>query len=614
MFSCVTWSPRRSTPGRLPGGPNRTRIYVASSAEHEQFQDPENQLRRYGARYGKPYLLQSIVDTAPRVRVRKARDRARDQLADLAVMNERLMHGDDARAAAIRQRLDYLRRRRLAWEMVYDVVIRDDALCTLSVIEEANSRVQRILSEEHRERAGVASLRRQMVELQGEVASARARLDATQEALARNMAAMERLRVEAEALQGLVAGGNLVEAGEPSQATPLLQHGLGEVQGSGAGTPGRPEPPIALPFTSSAAIGLTSEERALARPSSHAAPPMGGHAAAPPPQVKRRRGLKSSLFLEPGLKEHWYGVAFCSQLQPDSTLSFELFGEMWELRRQDGGDVACVPAGNPASPSRSPGGVPCTEVDGFVWVWPGSQAPTPPPTASAVPLGFRCHAEIEVEVPVEHGLLLENLLDLAHAPFTHTSTFAKGWPIPDVVKFQATKLLTGNWQPYPITMSFAPPNMVVSLIGLSRPGVVERGLSAESCKRHLHQLHVCLPSRPGHTRLLYRMSMDFAGWLRFVPGIAAFWRSIAGQVLGEDLVLVRGQQDRMLRGADTWQTPVSYDKLAVRYRRWRNRLEGGELDREVVAQAAAALAMSAGEMFALSEERCGDDNGTCVAE
>jgi len=31
---------------------------------------------------------------------------------------------------------------------------------------------------------------------------------------------------------------------------------------------------------------------------------------------------------------------------------------------------------------------------------------------------------------VEHGLLLDNLLDLAHAPFTHTSTFAKGWSVP----------------------------------------------------------------------------------------------------------------------------------------------------------------------------------------
>lgn len=30
---------------------------------------------------------------------------------------------------------------------------------------------------------------------------------------------------------------------------------------------------------------------------------------------------------------------------------------------------------------------------------------------------------------MEHGLLVENLLDLAHAPFTHTSTFARGWPV-----------------------------------------------------------------------------------------------------------------------------------------------------------------------------------------
>ena len=43
-------------------------------------------------------------------------------------------------------------------------------------------------------------------------------------------------------------------------------------------------------------------------------------------------------------------------------------------------------------------------------------------------------------------------------------------------------------------------------------------------------------------------------------------------MLGEDLVLVLGQQDRLMRGGDTWRHPVSYDKLAVRYRRWRNSL------------------------------------------
>lgn len=36
---------------------------------------------------------------------------------------------------------------------------------------------------------------------------------------------------------------------------------------------------------------------------------------------------------------------------------------------------------------------------------------------------------------MEHGLLLDNLLDLAHAPFTHTSTFAKGWSVPKLVLF-----------------------------------------------------------------------------------------------------------------------------------------------------------------------------------
>ena len=86
--------------------------------------------------------------------------------------------------------------------------------------------------------------------------------------------------------------------------------------------------------------------------------------------------------------------------------------------------------------------------------------------ATELPLhAMQIHAELQLEVPVDHGLLVENLLDLAHAPFTHTTTFAKGWPVPDVVKFQAQQLLAGHWEPYPIDMSFEPPCMVLSTIG-----------------------------------------------------------------------------------------------------------------------------------------------------
>ena len=49
-----------------------------------------------------------------------------------------------------------------------------------------------------------------------------------------------------------------------------------------------------------------------------------------------------------------------------------------------------------------------------------------------------------MELPVEHGLLLDNLLDLAHAPFTHTSTFAKGWTVPRFVLLTFTVELEQN--------------------------------------------------------------------------------------------------------------------------------------------------------------------------
>ena len=73
------------------------------------------------------------------------------------------------------------------------------------------------------------------------------------------------------------------------------------------------------------------------------------------------------------------------------------------------------------------------------------------------------------------------------------------------------------------------------------------------------------------------------------------------QVLGEDLVLVKGQQDRMIRGADIWQHPVSYDKLAVRYRRWRNSLDSPDKAEREASKAALAK-MSAGELFQIEED------------
>lgn len=323
------------------------------------------------------------------------------------------------------------------------------------------------------------------------------------------------------------------------------------------------------------------------------------------PQVGQQRGgaLKSGLEIPDTLRDFWYPVEFSSKLRMGKAKPFSLFSEPWRLMRNAQGEAICLPDVSAGRSTFTPDrpALSVVEKNGFVYVWTGSSAPSELPEDTIQrPPGFTVHSELELEVPVEHGLLLENLLDLAHAPFTHTSTFARGWPVPDAVRFHAARMLGGNWEPYPIDMSFEPPCMVLSTIGLAQPGKIERGLRAEACKKHLHQLHVCLPAGVGRTRLLYRMSMDFLEWTRAVPFIDRFWASIANQVLGEDLVLVKGQQERMLAGADVWANPVSYDKLGVRYRRWRNSLASNSQAEQAAARK-DLVPMAAGEVFSLEE-------------
>jgi len=358
-----------------------------------------------------------------------------------------------------------------------------------------------------------------------------------------------------------------------------------------------------------------------------------------------------------GIRNFWYPVHFEAKLakfEQDKSDVFTLFGEKFRLVRADAGGIEVATRAiaslwggadgvaasddtsddkqnansNPKRFAATDDAFVCVSCDGtgryypigcqdgLVMVWPGTCRPVSQlPKSFKPPEGYTTHAELIIEcVPVEHGLLMENLLDLAHAPFTHTGTFAKGWGVPNFVEFvskqmrkpgdgwvdMATSLANvdsgkllksykkttgmngelegqqGSWNPYPIDMKFVTPCMVDSHIGMSQAGAAgggaqfEEGVQCAECSNHLHQLHVCAPAEAGTTRLLYRMSLDFAGWAKYVPGIELVWTEMANQVLGEDLRLVTGQQDRMARGGRVWAHPVAYDKLGLVYRRWRN--------------------------------------------
>ncbi len=77
-----------------------------------------------------------------------------------------------------------------------------------------------------------------------------------------------------------------------------------------------------------------------------------------------------------------------------------------------------------------------------------------------------------------------------------------------------------------------------------------------------------------------------------------------------------GQQDRLARGGNTWANPVSYDKLAVRYRRWRNATvraaaSSGGL---VPPESRLEVRMNAGELFLIEEEGSASTGANTLAD
>ncbi|KAE8685716.1 Chlorophyllide a oxygenase [Hibiscus syriacus] len=198
----------------------------------------------------------------------------------------------------------------------------------------------------------------------------------------------------------------------------------------------------------------------------------------------------------PRLKNFWYPIAFSTDLKDDTMIPIECFEEPWVLFRGKDRNPGCFQntCAHRACPlhlgsvnegweytadgkcEKMPStrllnvkirSLPCLEQEGTIWISPGSDPPTATLPSVLPPSGFKIHAEIVMELPVEHRLLLDNLLDLAHAPFTHTSTFAMGWTVPSLVKFLTTASgLQGYWDPYPIDMEFRPPCMVLLTIGI----------------------------------------------------------------------------------------------------------------------------------------------------
>ncbi len=135
-----------------------------------------------------------IIEGAPRIRVRTITDRQRNQLAELAVLNERLAGRD---VTETRKRIEYLKGKRRTWEAIYQYLTRTEAAATLAAIEEANRKVEAALREGSWESKSVTEMRDELEELQVQVGQAQERLQATQGRVEENLQRVQELREQA---------------------------------------------------------------------------------------------------------------------------------------------------------------------------------------------------------------------------------------------------------------------------------------------------------------------------------------------------------------------------------------------------------------------------------
>jgi chlorophyllide a oxygenase len=192
--------------------------------------------------------------------------------------------------------------------------------------------------------------------------------------------------------------------------------------------------------------------------------------------------------------------------------------------------------------------LPCVDHDGLLWVWLGTQAPAPSLPRLSPPEGFSHVAVVELDVPNrEPEEVLQALRRAAEAPQrVGQGRLAlerlRGEPelggggreqeAGAAIASVAARTLLGDWAAsQPVAVVVAAPGVLLSTLRREcAPG-------AEDCvDRVFHQMHACLPSAPGCTRVLLRLSVSWLDESLFSsPGAPLLWLSGAREMLREQL-------------------------------------------------------------------------------
>lgn len=265
---------------------------------------------------------------------------------------------------------------------------------------------------------------------------------------------------------------------------------------------------------------------------------------------------------------------------------------------------------------------PTVEKWGFVWVWVGPKELADErlipdhlfrefadPTNWATNWGSR-------DLEIDHGLMIENLLDPAHLPFTHEGTLAKrtdatvadftllydnlSTPLVDLedeelapfssdsrdwvqieeqesdTRAKGFRGVQGRYvQPNRPEKShqyftFQAPYVTRLDLYLSKAPSDSKKYKGRS---KLIQVHFNIPVTPTKLRFNYLFIRNIGVTLNKIPGFNRYFVWQSDLIINQDVEMLGGQQIYLLNGAKPWNTAVNADKVGVKYRRWREKEE-----------------------------------------
>ena len=172
--------------------------------------------------------------------------------------------------------------------------------------------------------------------------------------------------------------------------------------------------------------------------------------------------------------------------------------------------IPALLSGKPIPKNSNVAVYPCEERYGYIWIWPGPVEDADPgkidreedkylSAEDAQPTGW-VYYDLSLDLDIDHSLIVENLLDPAHVPFTHNGTIGRrsdACGLEMKVEHKDGKLTGFGHKDRTKPKSKNVPDMFFQF----QPPCCVRLNARLGPMGNMHQVNYLVPTRPGEVRV-----------------------------------------------------------------------------------------------------------------